>query len=282
MDKCSGTVYLEDGNFKGTESFNLNTQNDVSSVYEVIRVIDGIPLFLDKHLKRFENSALLLDTALWLEKQEIEKYLHELICKNSLNNGNVKLIFNYQLKNGHYFAKNYLFFVIPHNYPTKCEYINGVATILYHGERKNPNAKVIDLSFRKKVENEIKASNAYEAILIDDGGFVTEGSKSNIFMVKGDRVITAPQDTVLPGTTRSTIMEICRDAKIEVSVEKVHETYIKELDGLFICGTSPKVLAISKVDNHVFNSATNDLIINIMKSYDNKVKHYLEIFTRAL
>jgi branched-chain amino acid aminotransferase len=280
MDKCIGTVYLEDANFKLVESFNGKTESDVSSIYEVIRVIDGIPLFLDKHLKRFENSAALLGVKLWLSKEEIGKYLDELICKNDLKAGNLKLIFNYQFKEGKGYAKNYLFFVVPHSYPSERDYINGVTTILYHGERKNPNAKVIDLSFRAKVDNEIKASNAYEAILIDREGFVTEGSKSSIFMVMEDRIIAAPLDMVLGSITRSIVMEICKDFKIEVSVEKVDETYIKELDGLFICGTSPKILPISKVNNYLFASSSNALIIDIMKHYDNNVKKYLEKFRR--
>jgi len=276
MDKCIGSVFLEDGKLKKVDSFNGNNLNDICAVYEVIRVIDGVPLFLDKHIKRFENSASVSNVKLWLTDEEIEKYLNELICKNSLKIGNIKLVFNFELKNGKYVAKNYKFFIIPHMYPSESDYKNGVTTILYHGERKNPNAKVQNLSFRQSVDKEIKNANAFEAILIDRNGFVTEGNKSNIFMIKGDRVITAHVDTVLPGTTRSTIMEICSDCKIEVSEEQVHETYIKDLDGLFICGTSPKVLPISKVDNHLYASSTNELIISIMKSYDNKVKSYLE------
>jgi branched-chain amino acid aminotransferase len=277
MDKCVESVYLEDGIFKKVDLFDGNIQGDLCVVYEVIRVVDGTALFLDKHLKRFENSASVSGLKLWLTKEEIEKYLQTLISKNDLKDGNVKLVFNFQKSDSEYTAKNYKFFVIPHSYPSESDYLSGVTTILYHGERKNPNAKVQDLSFREKVEIEIKKSKAFEAILIDRGGFVTEGSKSNIFMVKGDRVITAQVDTVLPGTTRSTIMEICKDLKIEVSEEEVHENYIEDLDGLFICGTSPKVLPISKVDNYLFASSTNDLIIKIMKGYDNKVREYLRL-----
>ena len=276
MDKCIGSVFLEDSVFKNVDSFNGNNIDDICSVYEVIRVIEGVPLFLDKHLKRFQNSASVSNVKLWITDQQIEKYINELISKNSLKFGNIKLIFNFEISNGEYTAKNYKFFITPHVYPSESDYKNGVTTILYHGERKNPNAKVQNLSFRQSVEKEIKNQNAFEAILIDRNGFVTEGSKSNIFMIKANRVITAHIDAVLPGITRSTIMEICNDCKIEVSEEQVHETYIKDLDGLFICGTSPKVLPISKVDNYLFSSATNELIISIMKSYDNKVKLYLK------
>lgn len=276
MDKCEGFVYLKDGNFKKTDLFDGNTQNDLFVVYEVIRVIDSVPLFLEDHLKRFENSAAVSNVKLWLEAEQIEKYLHELISKNELKSGNVKLVFNFQKKDTGYIAKNYKFFVTPHLYPSVSDYENGVETIVYHGERKNPNAKVQDLGFKEKVEMEIEKSKAFEAILVDIGGFITEGSKSNIFMVKNDRVITAPLDTVLPGTTRSNILQICRQYKIIVSEEEVHENYIEDLDGLFICGTSPKVLPISKVDNLLFSSSTNDLIIKIMKAYDNKVKLYLK------
>ena len=101
---------------------------------------------------------------------------------------------------------------------------------------------------------------------------ITEGSKSNIFMIKDKKVITSPLEAVLPGITRNVIIEVCREMSLEVVEEKVHYRDVKDLDALFISGTSPKVLPISKVDDMEFNSSHNEVVMRIMDGYDTKVK----------
>ena len=84
---------------------------------------------------------------------------------------------------------------------------------LYFGERENPNAKIINLSFREKVNKKIREKNAYEAILVDRKGYITEGSKSNIFMIKDNMLLTSPVKAVLPGVTRGEIIDIAEEVK---------------------------------------------------------------------
>ena len=63
-------------------------------------------------------------------------------------------------------------------------YKNRIKTILYHGERNNPNAKVVDSNFRGKVSEEIKKAKMHLKQYCNNDGCITEGSKSNIFMIK--------------------------------------------------------------------------------------------------
>jgi len=222
-----------------------------------------------------------LTLTLSLNVLDIKKNIIKLIKINEIEIGNIKIVFNYF--NG---ATRFLVYFIHYNYPTLEQYGNGVATILFKGERKNPNAKVINLDFRNSVDKEIKKRNAYEAILIDNEGNVTEGSKSNIFMVKGNTVITAPVEAVLPGITRQSILDVCSDLGIEVKEGKVNVQELLSMDGIFISGTSPKVLPISGICHqvHPFDGITtqvnfhgeNKLILSIMKAYNEKIQNYIE------
>jgi len=67
-------------------------------------------------------------------------------------------------------------------------------------------------------------------------------------MIKGDEVITAPVEGVLPGITRSEIIKSCEQLGLKVKEENIQYEHIKDLDGLFISGTSPKVLPINEVE----------------------------------
>lgn len=270
MSECLNKYFILNNEMKSCDEFDENLLSEGKSLYEVIRIIDGKPLFLQKHLERLKNSANIVNMKLWLTENEIKERIVKLTKENSISIGNVKFIFNFNKNN------TFLAYFVKHHYPSEEDYKNGVKTIFYHGERKNPNAKVINMDFRTAVDKEIKEKNAYEAILVDRNGYITEGSKSNIFMIKGKTVITSPLEAVLPGVTRGTIMELCSKMSLELKEEKVHYKDVKDLDALFISGTSPKVLPISKVDDIEFNSSQNELVLEIMEEYSKEVKEDIE------
>lgn len=255
------------------KSMNNDFLKDGICIYEVIRIVDGVPLFIEDHFKRFKNSLLLSGTNYELNSNHLYSNLCKLISENKIENGNMKIVFNFLNKNPN--EPIIYIYSINHYYPTKFEYEHGVKTILYKGERNNPNAKVINTSFRNLVDKKIKASGAYEAILVDNNGNITEGSKSNIFCVKENTILTAPLIDVLPGVTREKIIEVCKKLNIKVQQENIKVTEIKSMDGLFISGTSPKILPISSVDNMLFSSTKNMIIQKISKGYEEFMENYI-------
>lgn len=269
MSECFNKYFIYNSEIKKCEDFDENILYKGKSLYEVVRIIDGKPLFINKHLERIENSSKISKLDLWLSKEEIKEKIMQLIDRNCINLGNVKILFNFRenlLKKEE--KKTFICYFVKHHYPKLEDYQNGVNTILYHGERKNPNAKIINMSFRVKVDKEIANKNAFEAILVDRNNYITEGSKSNIFMVKNANVMTAPLQGVLPGITRDIIINLCKNLQLNVTEEKIDYRNLKNLDALFISGTSPKVLPIKSVDNMNFNSADNEIVVKIMKAYD--------------
>lgn len=266
--ECFNKFFIENDKIKGIDLFEESILKEGKSLYEVIRIIDGAPLFLKSHLERFYNSAKLEGLNLWLDEEEIKEKINRLIEINKVSIGNIKLVFNFNKRKNN----NFLCYFLKHNYPEDIEYKRGVKTILYHGERENPNAKVINMDFRKIVGEKIKEEKAYEAILVDRNGYITEGSKSNIFMIKDGKVITAPIEKVLPGITRQNIIDVCKNLNLKVGEEKVHYKEIYKLEGLFISGTSPKVLPIKSVDEIEFKSSENKLILSIMEGYNKAIE----------
>lgn len=279
METCIKEFFIYDGEILKNIDFNETMVSNGKSIYEVIRVIDGVPLFLDKHLERLMNSVKISNLILMLSISDIKKNVLKLIEINNVSTGNIKIVFNY-IKDD---KSKFLAYFINHNYPTKEQYENGVTAILFNGERNNPNAKVMNLDLRSIVDKEIKDKNAFEAILIDREGYVTEGSKSNIFLVKGDIVITAPLEKVLPGITRESIIEVCISLGIEVQEQKVNFEDLLSMKGIFITGTSPKILPVSMITpGEHFNipevcfDTKNRIILSIMKAYDEKIFNYIK------
>jgi branched-chain amino acid aminotransferase len=278
MEKCINTYFLYGNEIKLCEEFKDYYTDAGKSLYEVIRISDGIPIFLMEHIERLFNSAEIMKYSLSITRDEIIDRILKLINKNNAEEGNLKLVINYSRDSN----ERFLAYFLPHAYPTKEDYQEGVKTITYHKERSNPNAKVINSVFREQVNAKISREDVYEAILVDDSGFITEGSRSNIFMVIDSTVVTSKVEKVLPGITRQFIIKICKSLNIKFEEKNIHEKDLEAIAGLFISGTSPKVLPIKSVDDILFNSVKNTIINTIMKEFQVEINKNKQSFVKYM
>lgn len=274
MEQAVNKYFIKNKELIESRSFDGSFIERGKSLYEVLRVIDGVPVFLEQHIQRLQKSADLTGVVLPLETKNIKQRLDNLILANQIKVGNIKFVLNYSLLDD----SNPVFYAyfIKHKYPSTEDYQNGVKTILYHAERDNPAAKVVNVDFRKNANQKIQDAGAYEAILVDNKGFITEASRANIFMIKGNKVYTAPSAAVLSGITRAYIIEICKEMGYDLVEKRIEYTKLSELDGLFISGTSPRVLPIQTVDDLIFTSADNQVIKDIMQAYNHRIDEYVQ------
>jgi len=254
-----------------TEKINIVNKPEGVSIYEVIRVIDGIPLYLEEHLKRLRKSAEILDVKVNKTDKELIDEIMKLIEINSGYNLNIKILC---IGPGKKIDDIYLYFVKSF-YPPKSMYEEGVNTILYKTERENPNAKIFNKELRQRINAELRERNAFEALLVNDNGQITEGSRSNVFFVKNNKLFTSPASKVLLGVTRTKIIELCTLNGIEVIQKEILSNSLKEYDGAFITGTSTSVLPIKNIGDIEINSSKNDIITKIMEIYEKDKNNYI-------
>lgn len=275
MEEISENYFIRNDKMLDATDFNPHFMQAGQSVYEVIRIVAGVPLFMEEHLERLSKSLNLSNQPLIISKNQIKDRTKSLIEQCAFESGNIKLALHYHGNFPDAAADFYAFF-IRHYYPSAMEYRNGVDTITYHAIRSNPNAKVANLELTAKVGPEIKNQQVFEAILLDANGYITEGSRSNIFMIDGATIFTAPLHNVLPGITRSKVLEICRQQNYPVEEKNLRPADLAPMDALFLTGTSPNVLPIKRVDRMCFPSAANPLLKNIMNQYDAMIAAYIK------
>ncbi len=233
-------------------------------VYEVIRVAEGVPLFLEEHLERFFNSARLAGTAIMFTADEIGGLLNLLISRNEVTDGNILLLCKRNMKA----------FFIPHKYPESQWYTSGVPCGLLNAERKNPNAKVFQTSVRQMADNLMQSEGWYEVLLVDHFENITEGSRSNVFFVSGDKLLTPPGFEVLIGITRQRTIQLAKDAGIPVSEKDIALKDIAALQAAFITGTSPKILPLSQIGTCSFDPM-NPVVQELRNAYDKLIDDYI-------
>lgn len=88
-----------------------------------------------------------------------------------------------------------------------------------------------------------------EAMLLDNEGYVTEGSGENIFLIRDGVIYTPDLTSALDGITRNTIFQFAEELGIEVREKRITRDEVYIADEAFFTGTAAEVTPIREVDN---------------------------------
>ncbi len=167
--------------------------------------------------------------------------------------------------------ENYLMYFVKSYYPENEFYEKGIHVVMVNKHRKEPNIKFYESDLRESIDKVLSRKNAFEAILVNDDDTISEGSKSNVFFVKGDSLITSKDSSVLLGVTREKVIDVCNGNGIKVEKRDIYISELKFMDGAFITGTSINVLPIKDIDDIVLDSSSNEIVKRVSDLYLNEV-----------
>ncbi len=272
MTECLHSKFLFNNAVKSCKDFDEKFLYHGMSPYEVIKIINGIPLFLEDHIKRFRNTLKLIDRELNMDDIQLKESIFKLEEINGIKEGNIKMFFNYfksEVTCIIYFLKYY--------YPSADQYTKGVAVGLFQSKRDNPNVKLINKSLITSAGEEKSSKGVYEVILINDNGSITEGSKSNIFFIKENTIYTSHSSSVLPGITRKYVISSCRRLGIPIIEKEIHLTELEDYNSVFITSTSNNVLPVSSIGDLLYDP-DNELLRSVMKEFNKLVDNYIMNF----
>ncbi len=224
-------------------------------VYEVVVTYRGKYFALAEHLERMEKSCRELQLAPVYSRLELVN-----ICELLLNESQLEEAMLYmQWTRGatartHAFpsgAKALFSATIRKKKILSAEYLDkGVSVISVPDERwlrcdiKSLNLLGSVLAKQKAVE-----AGCFEALLIRDNKFITEGSSSNSFAVKAGIIYTAPcSNYILAGVTRVFVIDLAKKLGFEVREEFVSPEFYALADEIFLTGTTTEVMPVIRLD----------------------------------
>ncbi len=267
----SGKYYLEDGTLYPREKF---TGIEANSVYEVLRVIEGKPLFWAGHFKRLIQSMALNQWLISVSEHELLHQIQQLVQANQLPFANLRINITPANKGKHHIQ----ILQSPTLIPEKSLYKEGVKATWLTLERPDPNSKNVLPDIKAQVSAKIEAENVWETLLVNAKGEITEGSRTNVFFVKGNEWITPPIKQILPGITRAHIIDLCKKQSFEVHERVVALREISAFDGLVFTGTTPGIIPAQSVDQNHFNPKLS-AIQTLIKTYQTEVQNNIEAFS---
>lgn len=268
MEQVEESFYFINDQKTPVENTTIFNQLEGKTIYEVIRVQQGIALFLEDHLERFKASAAATDLFLKDSDATITQRIYQLISMNQVTHKNIKLILNA--------SKGLLIFFTKTVYPPQAYYLNGMHTTLFKMERTDPTIKTLRNDYQKAVLAEREKQQAYEVLLVDQTDHVTEGSRSNLFIVKNNKLYTSPAKNVLLGIVRKKTLALCAMLGFEVVEENISVSNLAEIDGAFITGTGNNILPIQSIGDLTLHSTSDPIIKALMSEYTNLVETYIK------
>lgn len=234
-------------------------------VYENIRVSKGRPLFLEEHCERLLNSAKIIDLPHGFETDFISKTAKELIAKNNAEGCNLKILLvggkDADSANLYMICLNPLF-------PDRKLYKEGAHTITKNLERQFPQAKTLNMLPSYLAYREASAAGAYDALLINDEGNVTEGTRSNFFTLKGKTICSPKESDILLGVTRHHVIETAKANGFEVVEKDIPLNNLQNYDAAFLTSTSSKIVPVRTIDELTIQSEPTPELQELMRIFD--------------
>ncbi|MCB2218897.1 MAG: aminotransferase class IV [Bacteroidetes bacterium] len=265
-----GSQFIENGNPKSIEELDpiASRIKSMPVIYEVVRVEEGVPLFIDNYIERLVNSFRIMGESLPVSRFDIISTMQHLIQINDHRSGPVKMIFGLSS------VPLFIMYLMKPHLPKPEEYRTGVKTILMEAIRHNPNAKMWNEELRKNSVDLLQQSGAYEAILVDDHHHITEASRSNVFLIRDGLVYTSPPQLVLPGITRQKVLEACQKLDLPVHLESIPVSDLALYDACFLTGTARRIVPVRFIEDIAFDPK-NAILLSISEGFEQLVRDYI-------
>ncbi|MCY0876729.1 MAG: aminotransferase class IV [Firmicutes bacterium] len=223
-------------------------------IYEVIRVYRGKPHLLEAHIQRFDRSAKAIGLTLDRSLDGLVALIEEAIVRSQLQESQVY----FQLSRG-IARRDHAYPAVPTHLSLTVRPVDDskFTAVRERGQRVilSPDIRwqlcfIKSLNLLPNVMTKQKALDAgvNDALFVRDG-FITEGTSSNVAMIKDGMLITHPAtEHILHGITRASVLSMCADLGIAVEEKRFTPTELMTADEIFTMSTLTEIAPIIEID----------------------------------
>lgn len=220
-------------------------------LFETMRAYGGHIFALEDHLKRLTDSARVLEIKNAPDKEKLADACNKTLDANKLVDARIRLT----LTRGPVGSNNPTVVITATQYDgyDKAFYEKGMSAIVLAGYRisSSPIASIKSTSYLPSVlaRRRAKAAGCNEAILLNEQGNITEGSYTNVFAIREDKIYTPPVvDGLLPGVMRNLVIKTAGKAGYLVLQRSISMRELQGMDELFLTNTLMQVMPLTRLN----------------------------------
>lgn len=254
-------------------------------IFETMRSYSGCIFRLHKHLARLAQAAQSLDLS--PGNLDLEKASYDTLNANKLDEARIRLTVSMGEGEGipdpppH--PRPTVFIVATRYTPLPDEaYLSGFKALVssIRQNSQSPLSRIKSTNYLNNLlaRREAKAAGAHEALILNERGFLCEGSTSNIFLVSQSSLVTPSEESgPLPGITREAVLELAHDLGINAVRREVRLEELLAAEEAFITNSLLGLMPLSEVDGTPIGAISAEKIPGeitgrLMKAYRDLVK----------
>jgi branched-chain amino acid aminotransferase len=235
------------------------------AVFEVLRTYGGALFAWDEHFARLLRSAERVLLQLPVDGAALRAEVERAIAAAGNDDSNVRIVVSrgagpVTLDPGTAGSPLRVILVEPIAPPAREAYADGIAAITVRVQRSvdgtaAAGAKVTNYLESLLAVREARVRGAQEALIVDGRGEVVEGATSNVFVVKGGRLATPPEEAgILAGITRAHVLDAAARASIAVDQRRLRPEALYDADEVFVTSSIREILSVVRVDARVIGT----------------------------
>lgn len=266
-------VHIEDRGFQFADG-----------VYEVIYVYNEKFIDIEMHLDRLDRSLKELDIRWPVNRSALNIIIQEVVRRNRVKNGNIYIQVTRGSNNREFsypedLSPSLIVYARKANKDSIETTEKGYKIVSKPDIRwKRCDIKTISLLPAVMAKQAAVEEGAIEAWLVDDDGFVTEGTSSNAWIVteKNEIITRSTNNFILSGVTRKTILQLSQDLGLKYKERAFSLVEAKEAKEAFCTSSTALIKPIIRIDKKRIGSGTVGPVTKILiKNYFTYVEQNL-------
>jgi branched-chain amino acid aminotransferase len=243
-------------------------------LFETLRVYDGVPLALDRHLARLFTSMTFLNLSIPESATEILTAVEALLVSNEMIDGIVRITVTRGSVDGPLgtvepSAPTRLIQCRPLPHIKSFDKDEGVDVVI----PEKPIVPAEPLYGHKTLnylpfllaKQAAREAGAFEAIVQNSAGDLIEGASANLFLVKDKRVLTPSlKSGALPGITRGFVLELLKEESIPVEESAIRELDLYDADEAFLTNSVIEIIPVARVNGRTIGEFAPGPITKIL------------------
>lgn len=229
--------------------------------FDYLRTYGQQPFRLDKNIARLRRSCEILDLRFPWADEDIAEIVYETLVQNlALNDSDeysIRLLVTGGISSSNITPDgepSLMVLVQPFTPPSSEFYEKGVKIVSVDLNRLFPDAKSTLYTPAILAQKRARENGGVEALYIDNDGNVLEGTTANIFAIYGNTIVTPPTaDTILPGITRMTAIELAEEY-FSLEVRPLPFEELLQADEAFITSANREVMPVVKIDEQTIGN----------------------------
>ncbi len=210
-------------------------------LYETLKLVDGLPVFFPEHVARLDLGLHELGLERPFTDTELARQIRRLSAASGIPDGACRVLVTAGQPNG---RPTVLVQTDRRLFPSR-----PLRVVSFCGVRVRAQLKAMTFMQSFLAQRAAKAAGADDAVLVDDEGRIVEGATSNVFLVRGGGLVTAPAEgAILPGVLRAKVEELATGHGITLIESFARVADLRPDDGMLLTSSVRGIVPVGSVD----------------------------------